>query len=106
VILVIAVGATTAIVLSAGIIDWLACESGPSAACDRQSLAHAQYVTGWVAAGALVTAAALQFWRSRATAVSALALATAIVIVWALMADAAVHGWDDLKLLPFSVRAG
>ncbi len=95
-----AAGAGVIVVLSAGLIDWLACESGSSAACDRQPLAHAQDIVGWAAAGALLAAGALQFWRSRGVALTALALAAAMLLVWALMADAAVHGWDDLKLLP------
>jgi hypothetical protein len=30
-----------------------------------------------------------------------LAVAAAVYVVWAVLADAAHHGWDDLKLFGF-----
>jgi hypothetical protein len=97
----VAVVSAATIVLASGIIDWLACESEGSAACDRQSLAHAQVIVGWIAAGVLLVSGALQFWRRGVVAAIALVFAAASVVTWALMADAAVHGWDDLKFFPF-----
>jgi hypothetical protein len=99
-IFVVTAAAAAAIVLAAGTLDWLACESEPSAACDRQALAHTQFVVGWAAAGVLLTAGTLQFWRNRVVAAIAFLLAAATVVTWALLADAAVHGWDDLKFFP------
>jgi uncharacterized membrane protein len=100
-IFVIAAVAAAAVALAAGLFDWLSCESGPSAACDRRSLAHAQLIVGWVAAGVALGAGALELWRGRVLATIALVLAVATVVFWALLADAAVHGWDDLKVFPF-----
>jgi hypothetical protein len=38
-------------------------------------------------------------WRRVAVATFTLAVGT--YLTWAVVADAAVHGWDDLKLFPF-----
>lgn len=86
--------------LVAGVVDWLACENEGTPACDRQDLAFAQYMlalVGLVPAVVLVVAAAL---RTRRLAALALAIGVPLYIVWAILLDAAVHGWDDLKLAP------
>jgi hypothetical protein len=87
------------VVLLAGAIDWLACESEGSEACGRQNLARAQL---YVAVAGLVPALLLvvDTWRGSRRAVAWLVLGVAVYAVWGLLADAAVHGWDDLVLVP------
>jgi hypothetical protein len=80
--------------------NWLACENEGTEACGRADLAFAQYVltiVGFVPALTLVVAAVLG--KSR-LAVAALAVGLPLYAVWAVLLDAAIHGWDDLKLLP------
>jgi hypothetical protein len=87
-------------VLLGGAVNWLACENEGTPACDRQDLAFAQYVVaivGIVPALALVVAAALQ---KRRLAMLALAVGIPTYLAWAVLLDAAEHGWDDLTLLP------
>lgn len=87
-------------VLVGGVTKWLACENEGTPACERQDLASAQYVVaiaGVVPALALVVAAALQ---KRRLAMVAVAVGVPTYLAWAVLLDAAVHGWDDLKLLP------
>lgn len=87
-------------VLVAGVVNWLACENEGSEACSRQDLASAQFIVamvGLVPALVLVVAAALS---SRRMAVLALALGVSVYLAWAFLMDAAIHGWDDLKLIP------
>lgn len=38
--------------------------------------------------------------RKRWLTAAALGLALPIYMIWIVLLDAAVHGWDDLKLLP------
>jgi hypothetical protein len=33
-----------------------------------------------------------------------LGIGIAVYVAWALLLDAAVHGWDDLKLLPWPTQ--
>jgi hypothetical protein len=86
--------------LVAGVVNWLACENEGTEACGRQDLAFAQFVLaiiGLVPALALVVAAAL---AKRRLAALALAVGVPLYLAWAVLMDAAVHGWDDLKLVP------
>jgi hypothetical protein len=86
-------------VLPAGAWKWLACENVGSEACGRKPLADAQFVV----ACSGIAPAVLLVWdtvrRSR-RALLWLAIGIAIYVAWALLLDAAIHGWDDLKLLP------
>ena len=87
-------------VLVAGAVDWLACENEGTPACSRQELASTQLtvaLVGLVPAVALLVAVAL---RRRRLAWLTLALGVAVYLTWALLVDAAVHGWDDLRLVP------
>ena len=86
--------------LVAGVVNWLACENKGSEACGRQSLASAQFIValvGLAPAFLLIVAAA---FGKRRLALLALGVGLAVYFAWALMMDAAVHGWDDLKLVP------
>jgi hypothetical protein len=86
--------------LVAGAADWLACENEGTPACNRQDLAHTQFilaVIGLVPALVLVVAAAL---RRKWLAAVTLGIGVPLYLAWAVLLDAAVHGWDDLKLLP------
>ena len=63
-------------------------------------LASAQFtlaMVGLVPALVLVLAALL---GKRRLAIAAVVVGVPLYLVWALLLDAAVHGWDDLKLLP------
>jgi hypothetical protein len=80
--------------------NWLACQNGGTPACARQELASAQFtlaMVGLVPALVLVLAALL---GKRRLAIAAVVVGVPLYLVWALLLDAAVHGWDDLKLLP------
>jgi hypothetical protein len=80
--------------------NWLACENEGTPTCARQDRAYAQYIValvGLVPAAALVLAVAL---KKRWLAAVALAVGVPLHLAWAVLLDAAVHGWDDLKLLP------
>jgi hypothetical protein len=80
--------------------NWLACENQRTPACERQDLASTALtvaIVGIVPAVALVAAAAL---GKRRLALVALVVGGATYIAWAVLLDAAVHGWDDLRLLP------
>jgi hypothetical protein len=86
--------------LVAGAVNWLACENEGTPACARQGLAFGQYLLamiGLVPALALVVAAAI---RKKWVATLALAIGVPLYLAWAVLLDAAVHGWDDLKLIP------
>jgi hypothetical protein len=52
---------------------------------------------GLVPALVLVVAVAL---RKRLMAALALAVGVPVYLVWAILMDAAIHRWDDLKLFP------
>lgn len=93
-------GAAAFAFLVAGVVNWLACENEGSEACGRQDLAFAQFILamiGLVPALALVVAAALP---RRRIAALALAVGVPVYLAWAVLMDAAIHGWDDLKLVP------
>jgi hypothetical protein len=94
------VGGAVFAFLVAGVTNWLACENEGTPACARQELAFWQWVVsmvGFVPIVVLVLAAAFEKHR---LARVALAVGVAVYIAWAVLLDAAVHGWDDLKLLP------
>jgi hypothetical protein len=83
------------------VLDWLTCESGPSEACDRKDLARLQLQ---IAVAGLIPSLAFAFawiggWRR--VAVATFILAVGAYLTWAVVADAAVHGWGDLKFFPF-----
>jgi hypothetical protein len=90
-------------VLPAGAWKWLACENEGTEACGRKPLADAQFVVAWIG----IAPAILLVWdtvrRSR-RALLWLGIGIATYIAWALLLDAAIHGWDDLKLLPSGAR--
>jgi hypothetical protein len=81
-------------------IDWLACEEETSEACTRQDLADSQHVLAWVGLVPALVFTLAFLTRRRRLAWPALAAAVAVYAAWALLADAAVHGWDDLVLVP------
>jgi hypothetical protein len=96
VLAVVPSAAAVASVPFAWAIDWLACEENTSEACTRQGLADVQHAVAWVG---LVPALAFTFaflTGRRRLAMLALAAAVAVYVTWAVLADAAVHGWDDL----------
>jgi hypothetical protein len=80
--------------------QWLACENEGTEACARADLALATYVlaiVGLVPAVVLLLAA---LFSKRRLAIGALAVGVLLYLAWALLLDAAVHGWDDLILVP------
>jgi hypothetical protein len=86
-------------VLPAGAWKWLACENEGSEACGRKPLADAQFMVACIG----IAPAILLVWdtfRSNRRALLWLGLGAAIYVTWAVLLDAAIHGWDDLKLLP------
>jgi hypothetical protein len=86
--------------LAAGVVSWLACENEGTEACSRQELASAQFVLAMIGlAPALVLVVAAALGKKRLAAV-ALAVGVPLYLAWALLMDAAIHGWDDLKLVP------
>jgi hypothetical protein len=87
-------------VLVGGATSWLACENEGTPACARQGLASAQFalaIVGLVPAFVLLLATLL---GKRRIGIAVAVLGVAVYSAWALLLDAAVHGWDDLKLLP------
>jgi hypothetical protein len=86
-------------VLPAWVATWLACENQGTPACERKPLADAQFVVACVG----VAPAILLVWdtvrRSR-RALLWLGMGVAIYAAWPLLLDAAIHGWDDVKLVP------
>jgi hypothetical protein len=93
-------GAAGFAVLVGAATEWLACENEGTPACSRQNLASAQFtlaLIGLVPAFTLVLAAV---FRKRLLALASIVLGAALYLAWALLLDAAVHGWDDLKLFP------
>jgi hypothetical protein len=86
--------------LVAGVVNWLACENEGTPACSRQDLASAQFILATIGlAPALVLVIAAALGKKRVAAL-ALAVGVPLYLAWAFLMDAAVHGWDDLKLLP------
>jgi hypothetical protein len=93
-------GGAVLALLVAGATNWLACENQGTPACARQDLAFEQYILamiGLVPALTLVVAAAV---RKRWLAALALAVGVPLYLAWAVLLDAATHGWDDLTLVP------
>jgi hypothetical protein len=81
-------------------VNWLACENQGTPACARQDLASAVFIVaivGFVPAMVLFLAALL---GKRRLAIAAIVVGVPLYLAWALLLDAAEHGWDDLKLLP------
>jgi hypothetical protein len=96
-----AVAAASFAAYFAAVLDWLACENDTSEACDRANLAQLQLqvaVVG-IAPVSAFAVACIGGWRRVAMAMVVLAAGT--YLTWAVLADAAVHGWDDLKFFPF-----
>ena len=93
-------GAAAFAFLVAGVVNWLACENEGTEACSRQDLASAQFILAMIGlVPALVLVVAAAFGRKRMAAL-ALAVGVPLYLAWAFLMDAAVHGWDDLKLVP------
>lgn len=85
--------------LPAGAWKWLACENQGTPACERKPLADAQFVVACVGVAPAIFLVWDTMRRSRRALVW-LGIGIAVYVAWALLLDAAVHGWDDLKLLP------
>ena len=94
-------GAAGAAFFVAGLIEWLACDVEGSEACERQGLAQLQLAVAAAAVAPSLAVAVALVARKRRTGILALVIAIVLYGTWALLADAAVHGWDDLKLVPF-----
>ena len=92
-------GAACFTVLPAGAWKWLACENEGTEACQRQPLADAQFVVACVGIAPAILLVFDAVRRSR-RALLWLGIGAAIYVAWAVLLDAAIHGWDDLKLLP------
>jgi hypothetical protein len=87
-------------VLVGAVTNWLACENQGTPACARQDLASTQFVLAIVGLiPAFVLALAVLFGKRRLVT-AAVVLGIPLYLTWALLLDAAVHGWDDLTLLP------
>jgi hypothetical protein len=87
-------------VLVGGATHWLACQNEGTEACSREDLAWTQFVVaivGLVPAVALFVAVVLS---KRRLAIGAVVIGVPLYLAWAFLLDAAVHGWDDLKLIP------
>jgi len=98
---VLIIGAAIAAVVLARLIDVFACESGASEACDRQALAEVQFAVACIGLIPALGLAVSVILGRRRMAWLLLAVAAATYAVWGVLADAAEHGWDDLKLVPF-----
>lgn len=94
-------GAAAAAFFVAGLIEWLACDVESSEACERHGLAQLQLTVATAAIAPSLALAVAVLTRKRRTALLGLAAAIAFDAAWAVLADAAVHGWDDLRLVPF-----
>jgi hypothetical protein len=98
-VLCIAAGAATLV----GAFSWLLlCEDGTFDRCQsgKPSLELVLQLV-LASAGVASTVAALLLVRrgSRSSARALLAVAVLLLAAWALVLDAATHGWDDLRLL-------
>ena len=96
----VALGGACFAVMFATAVDWLACENEGTPACERQDLASTQQAValiGLVPAIVLVVAGAR---GNRRLTVLALVVGLPLYVGWAILVDAAVHGWDDLTLVP------
>lgn len=85
----------------AAVIDWLACDTEPSQACDRKDLARLQLQVALVGLAPSLAFALAWIGGWRRLALAMFILAVGAYLTWAVLADAAVHGWDDLKFFPF-----
>jgi hypothetical protein len=81
--------------------SFVAClESTGTDACGRKDLATVQLIVACVAFIPVLTLV-YGVWVGRTRlAWFALANTVAVYALWALLNDAAVHGWDDLRLIP------
>jgi len=88
------------VLLFGAVIDWLACEVDSSEACGRMDLATLQFVVAGIGLvpSLLLGTALVARWRR--VGVATLVLVAATYTLWGMLADAAVHGWDDLKFFP------
>jgi drug/metabolite transporter (DMT)-like permease len=81
--------------------DYVACETEGTDACSRSGLAELQL---WIAVAGLVPAgltlgAAFRGTHNRLRWIAAVTVL--IYLVWAVLNDAAVHGWgSDMRLVP------
>ncbi|MDP9490948.1 MAG: hypothetical protein M3P42_01900 [Actinomycetota bacterium] len=94
------VAAAVFAVFFAAVIDWLACDTEPSQACDRKDLARLQLQIAVVGLAPIFAFAVAWIGEWRRVAVAMFILAVGSYLTWAVLADAAVHGWDDLKFFP------
>jgi len=85
--------------LVAGAVNWRACENQGTPACDRQDLGFGQFILAMIGLVPLLLVVAVAV-RKRWVATVALAVGVPLYLAWALLLDAAVHGWDDLTLVP------
>lgn len=82
-------------------VDILACDSGGSEACERKGLARAQFFVALACAGLLWGFVATVIGRRFQLARALLGFAVPLYLVWALLNDAAVHGWgSDMTFVP------
>ena len=84
--------------LPAAAWKWLACENEGTEACRRKELADLQFVVACIG----VAPAILLVWdtvRGNGRAFVWLGIGLTIYVAWAVLLDAAIHGWDDLRLL-------
>jgi hypothetical protein len=100
-LLILVVPGSLFALIAGWLVDGLACDTEGSEACDRQDLANAQL---WVAlAGvALVTWIGITAWRRQYHLTRPLLLCALVLYLgWAVLNDAAVHGWGaDMPLVP------
>jgi hypothetical protein len=98
--LVLAVAAGAVAILAGWAVDFVACES-PSEACERKDLARAQLFVALACGGLLWGFVAAVAGRRLRLARVLLGLAIPVYLAWALLNDAAVHGWgSDMTLVP------
>lgn len=92
-------GACFAILVS-GTWQWLACVNEGTEACAREHLAFAAFVLAIVGAVAPLTLAVAAVVGHKRLAAAAGAVGVPLYVTWAVVFDAAGHGWDELTLVP------
>ena len=86
-------------VLPAWTWKWLACENAGTEACGRKDLADVQFTVACI--GVLpALLLVVDTLRGSRRALLWLGIGVGVYAAWAVLLDAAIHGWDDLKLLP------
>jgi hypothetical protein len=98
---VAAVAAAAVAAFFASVINWLACDVESSEMCDRQDLATLQFQVALAGLLPTLAFAVAVVARRRYTALLMLVVAAGTYLAWAVLADAAHHGWGDLKFFPF-----